>query len=80
VNDLRVPLRATYDPQANAVYIYFKSEIAAGEAAVTAPVDPVKVRGMVNVELDDGGRLLGLEVLDATSKLPEELLRALGAL
>jgi uncharacterized protein YuzE len=40
------------------------------------PVDPKAIGGMVNLDLDDGGRIIGLEVLDASELLRPELLPA----
>jgi uncharacterized protein YuzE len=31
---------------------------------------------MINLDFDDQGRLIGIEVLDASSKLPKQLLSA----
>ena len=41
----------------------------------TYPCDPVDVDGMINLDFDEQGRLIGIEVLGARSKLPEYLLR-----
>jgi uncharacterized protein YuzE len=74
----RVPLRASYDASADAAYIYFAEEPRLGyRVAATVPLDPVAVGGMVNLDLDDDGRLIGIEVLEARSKLPPELLLAI---
>ncbi|MBP2478599.1 uncharacterized protein YuzE [Crossiella equi] len=69
------PLRVTYDAQANAAYIYF-SDPSTSPPRVTScyPCDPVEVDGMINLDFDELGRLLGIEVLDARSKLPPYLL------
>ncbi|MBO0915676.1 DUF2283 domain-containing protein [Streptomyces laculatispora] len=40
------------------------------------PCDPVDVGGMTNLEFDEHGRLIGIEVLAAGSKLPEHLLQS----
>ena len=68
------PLRVTYDPEANAAYIYFVPEIEFGGVARTVPVDGGDHPWMVNLDVDSEGRLLGIEVLDARRLLPVALL------
>jgi uncharacterized protein YuzE len=68
------PLRVTYDPEANAAYIYFVPEIKFGGVARTVPVDGGDHPWMVNLDVDSEGRLLGIEVLDARRLLPVALL------
>jgi uncharacterized protein YuzE len=38
------------------------------------PCDPVEVGGMINLDFDEHGRLIGVEVLAANKKLPQFLL------
>lgn len=38
------------------------------------PCDPVDVGGMINLDFDEDSRLVGIEVLDARSKLPSSVL------
>lgn len=68
-------VRITYDPKVDAAYIYLVDEIPAGGVAMTCPCDPRQVRGEINLDFDSGGRLLGIEVLDASKTLSPELLR-----
>lgn len=68
------PLRVTYDPEANAAYIYFVPKIEAGGVARTVPIDGGETPWMVNLDVDSEGRILGLEVLDARRLLPAALL------
>ncbi len=73
-----VPLRVTYDPEVNAAYIYLAEEPAAGwRHGTTVTLDPVEVGGMINLDLDEDGRLMGLEVLDARRVLSDQLLSGL---
>lgn len=67
------PLRVTYDPEANAAYIYFVPEITFGGVARAVPVDGGDHPWMVNLDVDSEGRL-GIEVLDARRLLPVALL------
>jgi uncharacterized protein YuzE len=68
-------VKITFDPTADAAYIYLVDEIAPGGVAKTYPCDPREVGGMINLDFDSDGRLLGIEVLDASKKLSAELLR-----
>jgi len=74
MNNLK-PLRVTYDAQVDAAYIYFVESISPGGVATTYSCDPAQVKGMINLDFDSAGRLLGLEILDASRYLPEALLR-----
>ena len=67
-------MRATYDKRANAAYISLKDDIAAGEARKTYVCDEAEVGDMINLDFDQLGRLIGIEVLGASAMLPEELL------
>ena len=75
MNEPRAPLHVRYDPEADAAYIYFVSEIGAGGAARTVPVEGGDDPWLVNLDVDSEGRILGLEVLDASRRLHAELLR-----
>ncbi|MFE6857262.1 DUF2283 domain-containing protein [Nocardia sp. NPDC057668] len=66
--------RVTYDPVADAAYIYLTREIPAGGVTKTVPVDPIAIGGMVNLDLDANGVIVGIEVLGARSKLDPDLL------
>jgi uncharacterized protein YuzE len=67
-------VRATYDSSADAAYIYLKPTILPGEAKKTYACDPLLVDGQINLDFDSAGRLIGIEVLGATRRLPKELL------
>jgi uncharacterized protein YuzE len=69
-------MRVTYDASVDAAYIQLVDEIGAGGVANTYPCDPRKVGGMINLDFDHGGRLVGVEVLDASRLLPSELLES----
>jgi uncharacterized protein YuzE len=62
-------MKITFDKEADAAYIYFK-EILKGEIFQT-----VSLNDNVNIDLDKKGRTLGIEILNASSKLPQETLR-----
>jgi uncharacterized protein YuzE len=68
-------MRVTFDRAANAAYIYLR-EIGSGEVHETVNADGKHNRSMVNLDFDQKGRLIGIEVLDATRALPQEVLDA----
>ncbi|ROO52139.1 uncharacterized protein YuzE [Micromonospora sp. Llam0] len=65
--------RVTYDAKADAAYIYL-GEVGPSGVASMYPCDPIRVGGMINLDFDDSGRLVGVEVLGAASKLPRTLI------
>ena len=62
-----------YDKDIDAAYIYLKSEITKDEVDNTYCGDVDEVGGMINLDFDKNGRLLGIEVLGAKNKLPREV-------
>lgn len=77
MRDLRIRLRATYDPAVDAAYFRLQADIEVGGVAQTVPLDPAGIGGMINLDFDKEGRLLGIEVLGAKDKLPVEALKQL---
>jgi len=73
-------MRVKYDASADAAYIYLLPEIAAGGVERTVPVDPREVDGMINLDFDSDGRLVGIEVLDASRLLSPDTLRTADSL
>ena len=69
-------MKVTYDREADAAYIYFTDPQVETKVARMYACDPVDVGGMINLDFDEGGRVLGVEVLGAGSKLPRYLLDA----
>ncbi|MER7585222.1 DUF2283 domain-containing protein [Kitasatospora sp. NPDC097691] len=67
-------LRVTYDKTADAAYVYLTDPQAGARSSHMYPCDPAGVGGMINLDFDAQGRLIGIEVLAAGSKLPEYLL------
>lgn len=66
-------MKVTYDRDADAAYIYVGSEHEPVHR--TYPCDPVTVGGMINLDFDREGRLLGIEILDASRKLTPAVLK-----
>jgi Protein of unknown function (DUF2283). len=67
-------MKIRYDRSVNAAYIYLVSQIEPGQVKNQYHCDIKKVRGMINLDFDSEGRLLGIEVLDADHFLSKELL------
>ena len=70
-------MKITYDASVGAAYIYLTDDIEPGGVARTYCCDPQEVKGLVNLDFDSGGRLIGIEVLDASELLPEIVLQNL---
>lgn len=69
-------MKVTYDASADAAYISLVDEIDAGEVDRTYLCDPMEVGGMVNIDLDRHGQILGIEVLTASALLASDLLNS----
>ncbi len=61
-----------YDKNVDAAYIYF-TEFPAATVEKTYSCDPKEVGGMINLDFFQG-KLVGIEIMDASKKLPKELL------
>lgn len=69
-------VRVTYDKTVDAAYVYLTEPRVRVKSARMYPCDPVDVDGMINLDFDEQGRLIGIEVLAASSKLPAYLLQS----
>ena len=67
-------LQITYDAKANAAYVYLTDPQVKQKVSHTYPCNPIEVDGMINLDFDADGRLIGVEVLDARAKLPQYVL------
>lgn len=67
-------MRLKFDPEANAAYIYLLPSETTPPSARTVPVDPIEVRGEINLDFDRDGKLIGIEILDAKRFLDSALL------
>ena len=69
------PMYVTYDKEANAAYIGF-AKVTSGEVSETIEIElPESVSGDLNLDLDKKGKILGVEVLNASEILPAALLK-----
>ena len=67
-------MRITYDPEADAVYIYLTGDpLSPGRTTLQAQ-NPPGTEGFIALDWKDG-RLVGIEILDATSRLHHDLLQ-----
>lgn len=69
-------VRVTYDKTADAAYVHLADPQARAKVARMYPCDPVDAGGMINLDFDEQGRLIGIEVLGAGSKLPSYLIES----
>ena len=65
-------ITVTHDAEADAAYIYLRP-ISAGGVAWTISVDISPLSGMVNLDVDPNGRIVGIEIIEASALLPEGL-------
>jgi uncharacterized protein YuzE len=66
-------VRITYDPAADAVYIHLTgAPLAPGRTTIQART-PASVDGFIALDWKDD-QLVGLEILDASTRLPADLL------
>jgi uncharacterized protein YuzE len=66
-------IKVTYDKEVDAAYVYLV-EIGPGEVVKTYPCNPLEVNGEINLDFNKDGQLTGIEVLDASKKLPKDIL------
>lgn len=70
LDSLAINMKITYDVSIDAAYIYLVDYIKPSEVAKTTPVD-----ASINLDFDAEGKLVGIEVLNASKKLPVEVLK-----
>ncbi len=68
-------MKLEYDAAADAAYIYLANNVATGDVESTYTCDTSQVDGMINLDFNEKGVLIGIEILDATHKLPLEVLQ-----
>ncbi|MGB6456660.1 MAG: DUF2283 domain-containing protein [Streptosporangiaceae bacterium] len=67
-------VRVSYDPEADAAYVYLREGTEFGRVARTAFCDIELQNAAINVDFDNQGRVVGFEILGARKLLPEALL------
>ncbi|WP_343241795.1 MULTISPECIES: DUF2283 domain-containing protein [unclassified Streptomyces] len=63
-------MRVTYDKTVDAAYVYFTEPQDRVQSAHTYPCDPVNVGGMINLDFDEQGRLIGIEAWRPVQNCP----------
>lgn len=69
-------MRLTYDPQADAAFVYLVDEIGPGQAPRSLICDLEIQEGAVILLLNNDDRVVGIEVLGASRLLPPEILQS----
>jgi uncharacterized protein YuzE len=67
--------KLTYDTEVDAAYLYLVP-FQPGSAKKTYACDPDEVGGQIQLDFDEDGRLIGIEVLDASHMLPADLIKS----
>lgn len=67
-------MKISYDESVDAAYIDLREDSVGSAIDYTYCCDPSIVDGQIHLDFDGGGRLVGIEVLQASRKLPSELL------
>ena len=65
-------VKITYDERADAAYIFLTDPGA--EIGKTYLCDPKEINGMINLDFGKDGKLVGVEIMDASKKLPKDIL------
>jgi uncharacterized protein YuzE len=71
-------MKIDYDKSVDAAYINLAEGTDVTSFGFTYTCDPAEVDGQINLNFDYKGRLMGIEVLQASKKLPALLLAGLG--
>ena len=74
-----VAMTTTFDTEADAAYIYLAAKVPESGVARTVVVEDQRFAGMVDLDFDSDGRLLGVEVVGAVDVLPQSLVAVLSA-
>ena len=69
-------MKVTYDRSVDAAYIYLADDIGEGCVKKTYACDPDEVGGVINLDFDEDGRMVGVEVLGASHHLPKTILKS----
>ncbi len=70
-------MKISYDPSIDAAYIYLVEDIGIAGVAKTYLCDPIGVGGEINLDFNAEGHLIGIEVMNASKKLPASLISSL---
>jgi uncharacterized protein YuzE len=68
-------MKIKYDSSVDAAYIQLKSDDDSTSFGFTFCCDPAEVEGQIHLDFDSDGRLIGIEILPASKKLPPYLIQ-----
>ena len=68
-------MKLRYDSSVDAAYITLLGDDDVPSFGSTYACDPAEVKGQIHLDFDLDGRLIGIEVLQASKKLPMSMLR-----
>jgi len=66
-------MKIKYDKKIDAAYIYLNNKKT--KVNSTYCCDPSEINGEINLDFDSDGKLIGIEIQDASKKLNIELLK-----
>jgi uncharacterized protein YuzE len=67
-------MKVSYDPSADAAYIDLIDGNEPASFGFSYTCDAAEVGGQINLNFDVAGRLMGIEILQASMKLPKSIL------
>ena len=67
-------MRVTYDGEANAAYVYLQDKISPGAVKRSYVCNHDGLDGEIILDVDENNRLIGIEVLHASNRMPSPLL------
>ena len=67
-------MKIKYDPSVDSAYIQLKEDEDQTPFGFTYCCDPKEVEGQIHLDFDSEGRLVGIEILQASTKLPDHLI------
>ena len=67
-------MKIKYDKSVDSAYIYLNNKTETIKVHKTYTCDPLEIDGEINLDFDSSGRLTGIEVLDASKKLQNDIL------
>lgn len=70
-------MRVSYEQRTGSFYLYLSENGENHVVAKTYPCDPREVGGLVNLDMDRDGRLIGIEILGGASLLRSSVVESL---
>jgi uncharacterized protein YuzE len=69
-------IKITYDKSADAAYILLDTSLdqKQGWSKRVVTVNPLEIDGMINLDFDEHGVLGGIEIIDASKKIPKSVI------